>query len=120
MTVHSNELESIAIIGMSFRFPGASTLKRFWENLVGGVESISHFTEKQLLAAGVPGARLRDPNYVRARGILENIEFFDASLFGFTPREAEITDPQHRVLLECAWEALEHAGYDSERYPGEI
>jgi acyl transferase domain-containing protein len=120
MTVHSNELESIAIIGMSFRFPGASTLKQFWENLVGGVESISHFTEKQLLAAGVPAARLRDPNYVRARGILENIEFFDASLFGFTPREAEITDPQHRILLECAWEALEHAGYDSERYPGEI
>lgn len=120
MTVHSNELESIAIIGMSFRFPGASTLKQFWENLAGGVESISHFTEKQLLAAGVLPARLRDPKYVRARGILENIEFFDASLFGFTPREAEITDPQHRVLLECAWEALEHAGYDSERYPGEI
>lgn len=120
MTIHSNELESIAIIGMSFRFPGASTLKQFWENLAGGVESIFHFTEKQLLAAGVLPARLRDPKYVRARGILENIEFFDASLFGFTPREAEITDPQHRVLLECAWEALEHAGYDSERYPGEI
>src|SRR6185312_642856 len=65
-------------------------------------------------------ALLRDPSYVKARAIIDGIELFDAAFFGYTPREAEIMDPQHRLFLECAWEALEHAGYDSETYTGAI
>ncbi|MEA2604415.1 MAG: hypothetical protein QOF89_5407 [Acidobacteriota bacterium] len=109
---------SIAIIGMAVRFPGAATLERFWENLRDGVESISFFTDDELLASGVDPALLADPAYVRARAVLDGVEEFDAAFFGFTPREAEVMDPQHRILLECAWEALEDAGQDPERVGG--
>jgi acyl transferase domain-containing protein/acyl carrier protein len=102
----------IAIIGMAGRFPGARTLRQFWENLRQGVESISFFTDEELLASGVDPDLLRHESYVRAKGILDDVEGFDAAFFGFTPREAELLDPQHRLLLECAWEALEGAGYD--------
>lgn len=101
----------IAIIGMAGRFPGARSLDDFWRNLVDGNESISRFTEQELKAAGNPPAEYEHPDYVPVRGVLDDVEMFDASLFGFTRREAEITDPQHRVFLECAWEALENAGY---------
>ena len=104
--------QGIAIIGMAGRFPGARTLRQFWENLRNGVESISFFTDEELLASGVEPDLLRHESYVRAKGILDDVEGFDAAFFGFTPREAELLDPQHRVLLECAWEALEGAGYD--------
>jgi len=110
----------IAIIGMACRFPGAKNVKEFWNNLQNGVESISFFTDTELLSSGVDPAMLNNPNYVRAGAVLEDIELFDASFFGFNPREAEITDPQHRIFLECAWEALEDAGYDSENYMGLI
>ncbi|MHC5825784.1 MAG: beta-ketoacyl synthase N-terminal-like domain-containing protein, partial [Nostoc sp.] len=82
--------------------------------------SVSFFTEEELLLSGVSSSVLSDSNYVRAGSTLEDIEFFDASFFGFNPREAEITDPQHRLFLECAWEALESAGYDSEAYKGTV
>ncbi|HEX8272304.1 MAG TPA: beta-ketoacyl synthase N-terminal-like domain-containing protein [Longimicrobiaceae bacterium] len=111
---------TVAIVGMSGRFPGAGDLERFWENLRGGVESVSFFGDAELEAAGVPAGLLRDPRYVRARAVLEGIEWFDADFFGFTPREAEVLDPQHRVFMECAWEALESAGYDPERFPGPV
>ena len=113
-------LDGIAIIGMAGRFPGARNVDMFWQNLRDGVESISFFTEEELQAAGVDPALLGNPNYVKARGIIEDVELFDASFFGFNPREAEILDPQHRVFLECAWEALENAGYDPESYGGSI
>ncbi|MFY9824776.1 MAG: beta-ketoacyl synthase N-terminal-like domain-containing protein [Thermoanaerobaculia bacterium] len=106
---------AIAIIGMAVRFPGASALERFWENLRDGVESVSFFSGEELLAAGVDPSSLADPAYVRARALCAGVEEFDAAFFGFTPREAEVMDPQHRVLLECAWEALEDAGQDPER-----
>ncbi|MDZ8030975.1 type I polyketide synthase [Nostoc sp. DedSLP04] len=112
--------DEIAIIGINGRFPGAKNVDIFWNNLRDGVESISHFTNEELLAAGIDPALLNDPNYVKASSIIEDIELFDAAFFGFTPREAEITDPQHRVFLESAWEALESAGYDSESYNGKI
>src|SRR6185436_21104132 len=105
---------------MSGRFPGARNLDAFWHNLRDGVESISVLSDEQLNAAGIDAATLRDPNYVKAAPILEDIEFFDAAFFGINPREAEILDPQHRVFLECAWEALEHAGYDPLSYPAAI
>jgi acyl transferase domain-containing protein len=106
---------AIAIIGMAGRFPGAPDLDAFWHNLSTGVESISFFARDELAAAGVPAAILDDPAYVPARGFLDGADLFDAHFFGFSPAEAEITDPQHRLLLECAWHALEHAGYAGER-----
>jgi phthiocerol/phenolphthiocerol synthesis type-I polyketide synthase E len=110
----------IAIIGMTGRFPGARNLDEFWRNLRDGVETISFFSEEELKASGIDPAQLADPAYVRAHGALEGIEWFDAGFFGVNPREAEIMDPQHRLFQECAWEALEGAGYNPETYPGAI
>ncbi|HEX8495516.1 MAG TPA: beta-ketoacyl synthase N-terminal-like domain-containing protein [Pyrinomonadaceae bacterium] len=112
--------QAIAIIGMSARFPGAKNVARFWQNLRDGVECISFFTHEEMLAAGVDPSLLNDSNYVNADGVLEDIDLFDASFFGFNPREAEVLDPQHRFFLECSWEALESAGYDPETYQGLI
>ncbi|HVR09570.1 MAG TPA: amino acid adenylation domain-containing protein, partial [Thermoanaerobaculia bacterium] len=112
--------EDVAIIGMVGRFPGAADLDALWRNLRGGVESISFFSEAELLAAGVAPAILADRRYVRARGALDGIELFDAAHFGFSPREAAITDPQQRLLLECGWEALEQAALDPGRFAGRI
>ena len=105
---------SIAIIGKSGRFPQAGNVKEFWQNLCAGKESISFFTDEELLAAGVDQELLRRPNYVKAMGVVEDADFFDAQFFGFTPREAQLIDPQQRMFLECAWEALEDAGYASD------
>ena len=111
-------LDSIAIIGMEGRFPGASTLDEFWRNLAAGVESISFFADADL--AGVPPALLAHPQFVKAKGVLENIEWFDAGFFGYTPPEARAMDPQHRLFLEAGWTALENAGYDPTTYAGSI
>jgi non-ribosomal peptide synthase protein (TIGR01720 family) len=108
----------IAIIGLAGRFPGAKNIDEFWINLQNGVESIFFFTDEELLSSGINSSILNEPNYVKAHARLEDAELFDASFFGFNPREAEITDPQHRIFLECAWEALESAGYDSHNYKG--
>lgn len=110
----------IAVIGMAGRFPGAKNLNDFWGNLQKGVEGISFFTDEELVASGIDPDVLSKPNYVKAYGILKDIELFDASFFDFDSKEAEITDPQHRFFLECAWEALEDAGYDSLSYKGLI
>ncbi|GHG84795.1 type I polyketide synthase [Comamonas sp. JC664] len=110
----------IAIIGMAGRFPGAPDVERFWENVRDGVESIRFLSEEECRAAGVPEARLKDPAYVRAAAILAEPEQFDAGFFDIPPREAELTDPQHRVFLEVCWEALEHAGYAAREYPGAV
>ena len=110
----------IAVIGMAGRFPGARTVGELWENLVAGVESIGRFTEEEVTAAGVAPALSRDPAYVRAGGVLEDIELFDAAFFGYSPRDAARMDPQQRVFLETAWSALEDAGYDSHQYGGAI
>lgn len=113
-------IEKIAIIGMSGRFPGANNIEQFWQNLKDGVESISVLSEQELIAAGVDPALLNEANYVKAGGVLEDIDLFDAAFFELNPREAEITDPQHRLFLESAWEALENAGYDSQRCKSRI
>ncbi|MGB3205431.1 MAG: beta-ketoacyl synthase N-terminal-like domain-containing protein [Crinalium sp.] len=116
----SNSEEAIAIVGMSGRFPGAKNVDEFWYNLQNGVESISFFSEEELESVGVAKEVIRNSHYVKAKGVLGNIELFDAAFFGLNPREAEITDPQQRLFLECAWEALEQAGYDSQTYSGSI
>jgi phthiocerol/phenolphthiocerol synthesis type-I polyketide synthase E len=110
----------IAVIGKAGRFPGARDLADFWRNLREGVESISFFSAEELLAAGGDPAVLANPAYVPAYGALEGVELFDAELFGYSPREAEIMDPQQRVFLECAWAALDDAGYDPQRCRGAV
>ncbi|MTJ51847.1 SDR family oxidoreductase [Anabaena sp. UHCC 0253] len=110
----------IAIISLAGRFPGAKDIESFWENLKAGVESISCFSEQELLAEGVKPALLNNPHYVKSSGVLEDIDLFDANFFDFSPREAEILDPQQRLFLECAWEAIEKAGYDPQIYKGLI
>ena len=116
----SDALDGIAIVGMAGRFPKARNLQQFWENLCLGIESTSFFSEEELKQAGVSPELLSNPNYVRARGVLEDAGFFDAGFFGYSPREAELTDPQIRLFLECAWEALESAGWNPEKFPGLI
>jgi acyl transferase domain-containing protein/acyl carrier protein len=110
----------VAIIGMAGRFPGARNVEEFWRNLRNGVESITFFTPEELRAAGLDAETLADPNYVPAKAVLEDVELFDASFFDYNPREAEMIDPQHRILLECAVEAFEHAGYDTEKIEGRV
>lgn len=108
--IHSST-EGIAIIGMVGRFPGAKNIDDFWQNLCAGQESISFFTDEELEVAGVDPTWLHDQSYVKAGACLSDIEMFDANFFDILPREAELMDPQHRILLECAWKALESAGY---------
>jgi amino acid adenylation domain-containing protein len=105
----------IAVVGAAGRFPGAPDLAAFWRNLRDGVESVRSLSDEELLAAGEDPAVLGSPDYVRAAATLEGIGLFDAGLFGFSPREAESLDPQQRLMLECAWECLEEAGYDPAR-----
>jgi phthiocerol/phenolphthiocerol synthesis type-I polyketide synthase E len=109
----SFDAASIAIIGMAGRFPGARDIDEYWRNLREGVESIVFLTDEQVDALGADSELKSDPNYVKAAACFDGYDLFDASFFGFSPREAEIMDPQHRVFLECAWEALEMAGYSA-------
>ncbi|HEX2206979.1 MAG TPA: beta-ketoacyl synthase N-terminal-like domain-containing protein [Longimicrobium sp.] len=110
----------VAIIGWAGRFPGADDVAALWENLKAGVESVERLSDEQLRAAGVDDETLADPAYVRAAGWLRDPAHFDAGFFGFTPREAEITDPQQRVFLELAWAALEDAGYGPGTFGGPV
>ncbi len=110
----------IAIIAMAGRFPGAHDVDEYWHNLLGGVESITFFDDDELRAAGTPQEHLDDPHFVRANPIIDDVETFDANYFRVNAREAEILDPQHRVLLEVCADALQIAGYDPARYPGRI
>jgi acyl transferase domain-containing protein/SAM-dependent methyltransferase/acyl carrier protein len=112
--------EGVAIVAMEGRFPGARTVEELWDNLCAGVEGISHFTAEQALTAGVDPALIALPEFVRAGGVLDDVDMFDAPFFGFSARDAEIMDPQQRLFLETAWEALEKAGYDGGGYPGLI
>ena len=114
------EHEEIAVVGLAGRFPGAKTVDQLWENLRAGREAIHFFTDEELLEAGVDPALVANPDYVKAKGILGEVDRFDAGLFGLSPREVELMDPQHRIFLECAWEALERAGYNSGNPPGRV
>ena len=99
--------EPIAIIGMRGRFPGAPDLDSYWHNLAGGVESIAVLSQDDMRAAGVPDTISRLPGYVNASPVLDHVDEFDAEFFGFSARDASLTDPQHRLFLESCWEALE-------------
>ncbi|WP_138500697.1 type I polyketide synthase [Nostoc sp. PA-18-2419] len=106
-----DSIKGIAVISMVGRFPKAKNVDEFWQHLCNGEETISLFNDEELKASGVDSATLSNPEYVKAGANLSDIEMFDASFFDFSPKEAEIMDPQHRILLECAWEAIETAGY---------
>jgi acyl transferase domain-containing protein/acetylornithine/succinyldiaminopimelate/putrescine aminotransferase len=104
-------IDAIALIGMAGRFPGAKNIAQYWENLCKDVESVCSFTREELIAEGCDSALVNHPDYVPRRGIIQGSELFDAEFFGFSPREATVTDPQQRLFMECVWEALESAGY---------
>ena len=105
---------------MCCRLPGARNIDEFWKNLRDGVESISFFSDRELESSGVHPAVLADPRFVKAGGVLEDIELFDARFFGYSPKEAATMDPQHRIFLECASDAVENAGYDPAAFEGLI
>lgn len=112
--------QDIAIIGMSGRFPGAKDIDMFWENLKNGVESIRFFERQELVEAGIAETQLDHPRYVRAKGVVAEVEYFDAAFFGFNAVEAELMDPQIRFLHECIWSALEDANCVPGNFPGSI
>jgi len=113
----TEEQPSIAVVGMAGRFPGAASVPELWRNLMAGRVSIRDVTDEELAAAGVGAAELADPAYVRRMGPLADFDLFDAGLFGISPWEAERMDPQHRLFLECCWEALQDAGQAPRRAP---
>lgn len=112
--------QRIAIIGMAGRFPGAADIDEFWQNLVDGVESLTELEPERLRAAGISESRIADPNHVRLVPLMDDIEGFDAKYFGYSAREAQVADPQQRIFVEVCHTALEHAGYDPQRYAGRI
>jgi phthiocerol/phenolphthiocerol synthesis type-I polyketide synthase E len=111
---------AIAVVGLSCRFPGADTPEQFWKNLQSGTESITRFSKEELELAGIPESIRAQPGYVAAKGIVSHADRFDAGFFGLSARESATMDPQQRVFLECAWSALEDAGYSAQNYPGAI
>ena len=110
----------VAVIGMAARFPGAQDIDEFWNNLKNSVESVYFFTDEELEELGVDAELRNEPNFVKAKALLPKPDYFDADFFGYTPSEAEILDPQSRIFHECAWGALENAGYDPGQYEGLI
>jgi acyl transferase domain-containing protein len=110
----------IAVIGMAGRYPAAKDVDEFWKNLVESRDCVSHFTNEELIGEGIDRLLLERDDYVKSCGVFVGTYLFDAALFGVSPREAELLDPQHRIFLECSLEALENAGYDSTNYRGRI
>jgi acyl transferase domain-containing protein len=110
----------IAIIGMAGKFPGSASTHEFWTNLCAGRSGIVALSDEELLANGVSAKALADPNYVKVAPLLADYDCFDAEFFWIPPRDAEIMDPQHRLLLECAWATMEDAGYPPDTQPGRV
>ena len=117
----TDENIDLAVVGMSLRLPEARTVEEFWQNLVDGRDCLTHLSDEELASAGVVPEEVRnDEAYVPVKGIMPDADLFDAAFFGILPKEAKLMDPQQRVFLELAWEALENGGYDTERYSGKI
>jgi acyl transferase domain-containing protein len=110
----------IAVIGMAGRFSGAPDIETLWQKLCAGKECLVRFSPAELRGAGIPSTLVDDEFYVPVNGSLADVESFDAEFFGMSPREAAVTDPQHRIFLELAWQALENSGYDPARFDGAI
>ncbi|RYZ43786.1 MAG: amino acid adenylation domain-containing protein [Myxococcaceae bacterium] len=116
---HEDRDTHLAVVGLACRFPGAANAEAFWTNLAGGVESITFFGPDGSPRAQPPGESAVGDE-VPAFGLVADADRFDAAAFGCSPLEALMLDPQQRVFLECAREALEDAGYDPARYRGAI
>jgi amino acid adenylation domain-containing protein len=114
-----NNLQGIAIIGMAGKFPGASDLVTFWENIAAGKDTITRFSRSELEAKDRASLEF-GPDYVPARGVLEGADLFDSAFFGISPRDADFLDPQHRLFLETCWNALEDGGYDPAQFSGQV
>ncbi len=110
----------IAVIGMAGRFPGADNVEQYWRNIAAGIESVRPLRADELAAAGVSEEQLANPDNVNSGAFLEDIEYFDAGLFGYAAKEAQLMDPQQRLFLETAWQALEHAGCAPDQFEGQI
>ena len=113
------EFPRIAIIGLAGRFPGAKNVAEFWQNQLNGVEAISHFTTEELEVANA-AELAKNPNYVKSRSILKDVDLFDTAFFNIAPSDAEVMDPQERLFLQTAWHALEDAGYDPWAFSGSV
>ncbi|WP_340539817.1 type I polyketide synthase [Nocardioides sp. GXZ039] len=111
---------AVAIVGMSGRFPGSDGVAEFWQHLCAGQPGLRELDDQSLLDAGASPSQLADPHYVRWSGAVANPDLFDAALFGINPREAALMDPQHRMFLECSWEALESSGHCPTDAPGQV
>ena len=118
--IKSQDVSGVAIIGMACRFPGADNPAAFWHNLCEGVESVTFFSDDDLLAAGVEPSVLQNPSYIKAAPILNDVDKFDTAFFAFSPKEAILMDPQQRFFLEVGWEAFEDAGYHPPAYEGKV
>ncbi|HGM7842568.1 TPA: amino acid adenylation domain-containing protein [Serratia marcescens] len=110
----------LAIVGMSGRFPGATDIEALWALIAGREAGLTLFSDDELLASGVSPEQLRQSNYIKTKGIIDDHEWFDADFFGYTPNEAELMDPQIRLLHQCCWQTLEHAGCDPVSFAGTI
>ncbi|OED36247.1 hypothetical protein AB833_26785 [Chromatiales bacterium (ex Bugula neritina AB1)] len=117
-TIHNEN--DIAIVGMSCRFPDATTPQQYWQNLIDGHEALTSLTDDELRQSGVSEQEISHPRYVKAGMFMDGVEAFDAGFFGFSPGDARILDPQHRHFIECAWEVFEDAGYNPLIFDGAI
>jgi len=113
----ADDRDCVAIIGISCQFPGANDHRQFWSNLVHGVESIQRLSPEALARAGVPASTLADANYVPVQATIDGTQFFDAEFFKVSPRDAELMDPQLRLLLQHGWKVVEDAGYAARAIP---
>jgi acyl transferase domain-containing protein len=118
--LNTSNRSEIAIVGMSGHFPGARSIDALWQNLKDGVEARTTFSDDEIRAQGVSASLMNYPAFVKSGFVLDEVDAFDSAFFGFSPREADVLDPQHRLFLETAWEALEDAGYDTERFSGSV
>jgi len=119
MTEEEN-INKIAVIGISCKLPGAKDVKQYWHNLINGVESVKTFSREELIQSGADPAIIDHPDYVKSSPVIDDAEIFDAAFFGYSPEEARFIDPQQRIFLECCWNALEDGGYNPYKYQGKI
>ena len=117
MSDNVNKIETngfeVAIIGMSGKFPRAENIEAYWNNIKNGVDCISFMSDQDLIEEGISESIIKNKNYIKAKGVLENLECFDNGFFNYTKEEAKFMDPQLRLLHECVYESIEDAGYTS-------